>query len=160
MLTTAPLLRHFDPMLRTVVHIDDSQHAVGTVLLQWEEGEQDPRPVCFLSRKLQDTPWHYDARNVETLASQVALASWLSLLYGVFFELVSDHASLRYLFQQKAPSAMILHLCEFLAEFDFQEVQVVKGTEVVISRAFFLFFPCNHIINIKKKLFPAKQKTA
>ena len=36
---------------------------------------------------------------------------------------------------------------------------VTKG--VVISGAFFFFFPCNHIINIKKKiLFPAKQKTA
>jgi hypothetical protein len=31
---------------------------------------------------------------------------------------------------------------------------------VVISRAFFLFSPCNHIINIKTILFPAKQKTA
>ena len=32
---------------------------------------------------------------------------------------------------------------------------------VVISGAFINFFPCNHIINIKKKfLFPAKQKTA
>jgi hypothetical protein len=26
-------------------------------------------------------------------------------------------------------------------------------TPVVISRAFFLFSPCNHIINIKKKIF-------
>jgi len=32
---------------------------------------------------------------------------------------------------------------------------------VVNSRAFFYFFPCNHIIKIKNKfLFPAKQKTA
>ena len=53
--------------------------------------------------------------------------SWLPLLYGVSFELVSDHASLRYLFQQKTSFALILRLCEFLAEFDFQEVQVVKG---------------------------------
>jgi len=53
LLTTAPLLCHFDPKLRTTVHIDASQHAVGAVLLQWEEGEEDPRPVCFLSRKLQ-----------------------------------------------------------------------------------------------------------
>jgi hypothetical protein len=31
----------------------------------------------------------------------------------------------------------------------------------VNSRAFSSFFPCNHFINIKKKiLFPAKQKTA
>lgn len=129
MLTSAPLLRHFDPTLRTAVHIDASQHAVGAVLLQWEADEQDPRPVCFLSRKLQGSQWHYDARNAEALAAQVALAAWRPLLYGVPFELVSDHASLRHLFQQKAPSARILRLCEFLAEFDFQEVQYVKGSD-------------------------------
>lgn len=115
--------------MRTAVHIDASQHAVGAVLLQWEEGEQDPRPVCFLSRKLQGSQWHYDARNAEALAAQVALVAWRPLLYGVHFELVSDHASLRHLFQQKAPSARILRLCEFLADFDFQEVQFVKGSD-------------------------------
>jgi hypothetical protein len=99
------------------------------VLLQWEEGEQDPRPVCFLSRKLQGSQWHYDERNAEALAAQVVLAAWLPLLYGVPFELVSDHASLLHLFQQKAPLARILLLCEFLAEFDFQEVQYVKGAD-------------------------------
>jgi hypothetical protein len=31
-------------------------------------------------------------------------------------------------------------------------------TAVVISRAFFLFFPCNHIINIKKKSFSGEAK--
>jgi hypothetical protein len=31
---------------------------------------------------------------------------------------------------------------------------------VVISRAFFLFFPCNHIINIKKKSFPGEAKNS
>ena len=128
MLTSATLLRHFDPSLRTAVHIDASQHAVGAVLLQWEANEQDPRPVCFLSRKLQGSQWHHDTRNTEALAAQVALAACRPLLYGVPFELVSDHASLRHLFQQKAPSARILRLCEFLAEFDFQEVQYVRGT--------------------------------
>jgi hypothetical protein len=49
---------------------------------------------------------------------------WRPLLYGVHFELVSDYASLRHMFQQKAPSARILRLCEFLADFDFQEVQL------------------------------------
>jgi hypothetical protein len=129
MLTTDPLLRHFDPAWRTAVHIDASQHAVGAVLLQWEEGEQDPRPVCFLSRELQGSQWHYDSRNAEALAAQVALAAWRPLLYGVHFELVSNHASLRHLFQQKAPSARILRLCEFLADFNFQEVQFVKGSD-------------------------------
>jgi hypothetical protein len=50
-----------------------------------------------------------------------------SLLYISI--LLSDHASLRHLFQQKAPSERILRLCDFLADFDFQEVRVVKGTD-------------------------------
>jgi len=33
-LTSAPVLRHFDPSLRTAVHIDGSQNAVGEVLLR------------------------------------------------------------------------------------------------------------------------------
>lgn len=129
MLTTAPLLRHFDPTLRMAVQINASQHAVGAVLLQWEECEQNPRPICFLPRKLQGSQWHYDVRNSEALAAQVPLAAWPPLLPGVHFDLVSDYASLRYLFQQKAPSACILRLCEFSADFDFQEVQFVKGTD-------------------------------
>jgi len=38
-LTSAPVLQHFDPALRTTVHIDASQNAVGAVLLQWSPGE-------------------------------------------------------------------------------------------------------------------------
>ena len=129
MLTSAPLLRHFDPSLRTAVHIDASQHAVGAVLLQWEDGDLHPRPVCFLSRKFQGAQYRYDARNAESLAAQVALSTWRTLLYGVRFELVSDHASLRSLFQQKAPSHRILRLCEFLADFDFEEVKFVRGAD-------------------------------
>ena len=127
MLTSAPLLRHFDPTLRTAVHIDASQHAVGAVLLQWEPGVAEPRPVCFLSRKLQGAQYRYDARNAESLAAQIALAAWRRYLSGIHFELVSDHASLRSLFQQKAPSHRILRLCEFLADFDFEEVKFVRG---------------------------------
>ena len=132
LLTSAPLLRHFDPSLRTAVHVDASQNAVGAVLLQWGAGEEHPRPVCFLSRKFQGAQYKYDARNAESLAAQVALAAWRPLLYGVPFELVSDHASLRPLFTQKSPSHRILRLCEFLADFDFEEVKFIRGAQNVV----------------------------
>ena len=72
-LTSAPVLRHFDPALRTAVHIDGSQNAVGAVLLQWQEDEEHPWPVAFMSRKLKGAQYRYNARNVEALAAQVAL---------------------------------------------------------------------------------------
>ena len=133
MLTSAPLLRHFDPALRTAVHVDASQHAVGAVLLQWAPGEEHPRPVCFYSRKLQGAQFNYDGRNAESLAVQLALAAWRPLLYGVPFALHSDHFSLTSLLTQRAaPSQRILRLCEFLADFNFEEVRYVRGVDNVV----------------------------
>jgi hypothetical protein len=65
--------------------------AVGAVLLQWEEGETETRPVAFLSRKFQGAQYHYDARNDESLAIYIALSAWRTLLYGIHFELFSAH---------------------------------------------------------------------
>jgi len=101
-LTSAPVLQHFDPALRTAVHIDGSQNAVGAVLLQWQEDEEHPRPVAFMSRKLKGAQYRYDARNIEALAAQVALQTWRTLLLGQTFEIYSDHDSLQYLFTQKS----------------------------------------------------------
>jgi len=92
-LTSAPMLRHFDPLLSTAVHIDASQNAVGAVLLQWQPGESTPRPVAFMSRKLSGAQYRYDARNVEALAVQMALTTWRTVLLGVPFEIYSDHNS-------------------------------------------------------------------
>ena len=131
-LSSAPVLRHFDPALRTAVHLDASQNAVGAVLLQWDSASDHPHPVAFLSRKLQGPQFRYDGRNTEALAAQIALAHWRPLLYGVHFELVSDHASLGYLLRQKNPSQRILRLAEFLAEFDFDEVKYLKGSRNVV----------------------------
>jgi len=52
-LTSVPVLRDFDPALRTAVHIDGNQNAVGAVLLRWQEGEEHPQLVAFMSHKLK-----------------------------------------------------------------------------------------------------------
>jgi len=44
-LTSAPVLRHFDPAQRTAVHVDGSQNAVGAVIVWggWEEKKTEAR---------------------------------------------------------------------------------------------------------------------
>ena len=107
-------MRHFDPSLRTAVHNDGSQNAVGAVLdcprghFPANVNEDNTRPVAFMSRKLSGAQYRYDARNVEALAAQMALTTWRTLLLGVKFEFFSDHDSLQYLFTQKSPSQRIL----------------------------------------------------
>jgi len=131
-LTSAPVLWHFDPALRTAVHIDGSQNAVEVVLLQWQKDEEHPRPVAFMSHKLKGAQYRYDARNVEALAAQVALQTWRTLLLGQKFEIYSDHDSLQYLFTQKSQSQRILRLCEFLSDFNFEEIKYVSGAHNVV----------------------------
>ena len=48
------------------------------------------------------------------------------------FEIFSDHGSLQYLFTQKFPSQRILRLCEFLADYNFEEVKYVPGLHNVV----------------------------
>jgi len=131
-LTSAPIMRHFDPALRMAVHIGASQNAVGVVHLQWQSGESHPRPVAFMSRKLSWAQYRYDAQSVEALAARIALNTWYTILMGDSFEIYSDHGSLKYLLTQKAPSQRILSLCKFLADYDFQEIKYVPGPENVV----------------------------
>jgi len=105
---------------------------VRAVLLQWQESEDNFRLVAFMFRKLSGAQYRYDARNVEALAAQMALTTWRTLLLGVKFEIFSDHDSLQYLFTQDPPSQRILSLCEFLADYNFQEVKYVLGPQNVV----------------------------
>ena len=131
-LTSAPVLRHFNTTLCTAVHIDGSQNAVGTVLLQWQKGEENTRPVAYMSCKLKGAQYRYDAWNVEALTAPMALQTWRTLLLGQTFEIYSDHDSLQYLFTQKSLSQRILRLCEFLADFDFEEIKYVPRSHNVV----------------------------
>jgi len=131
-LTSAPVLLHFDPALRTAVHINGSQNAVGAVLLQWQEGDEHPLSVAFMTHKLKEVQYRYDAQNAEALAAQVALQMWCPLLLGQKFEIYSDHNSLQYLFTLKSQSQRILCLCEFLSDFNFEEIKYVSGAHNVV----------------------------
>ena len=70
------VLQHFNPALCVAVHIDGSQHTVGSffpsffgeVLLQWQPGEDHQRPVAFMSRKRIGAQFRFDARNVKSLS--------------------------------------------------------------------------------------------
>ena len=89
-----------------------------------------------MARNLPGAQYSSDARNVEFLAAQMALTTWRTILMGVPFEIYSNHDSLKYLFSQKLSSQRILRLCEFLADYDFQEIKYVPGPENVVPDFF------------------------
>jgi len=85
-----------------------------------------------MSRKLKGAQYRCDARNFKALAAQVALQTWRTLFLGQKFEVYSDHHSLQYLFTQKSLSQRILRQCEFLSDFNFEEIKYVPGAHNVV----------------------------
>ena len=94
-LTSTPVLIIPNPKKNFVVYCDASKRGLGCVLMQ--EG----RVVAYASRQLRSHEENYPTHDLELAAIVFALKIWRHYLYGVKFEVYSDHKSLKYLFDQK-----------------------------------------------------------
>jgi hypothetical protein len=132
-LTSAPILRKFDPSLPTFVAVDASEtsRAVGGVLSQ--QDEHGMRPVAYFSRKMNDTEMRYGVRDKELLACKECLQHWRMFLLGRPFTLQSDHKSLQYLRASKQLTGRPARWQDFFSEYDFNDIVYVKGCDNVIA---------------------------
>ncbi|KAK2396042.1 hypothetical protein QL285_057716 [Trifolium repens] len=112
-LTSAPVLVIPDPSKKYVVYCDASHKGLGCVLMQ--EGAV----VAYASRQLKPHEENYHTHDLELAAIIFALKIWRHRLYGVQFELFSDHKSLKYLFDQRELNMRQRRWMEYLKHFDF-----------------------------------------
>ena len=78
------------------VETDVSEHAIGGVLSQEQEGKW--KPIAFLSRMIQLAEQNYEIYNKKLLAIVEALAKWRQYLLDAAetFEIWTDHENLKY----------------------------------------------------------------
>ena len=78
------------------VETDVSEHAIGGVLSQEQEGKW--KPIAFLSRMIQLAERNYEIYNKKLLAIVEALAKWRQYLLDAAetFEIWTDHENLKY----------------------------------------------------------------
>ena len=100
-----------------VVQTDASSEGLGAVLSQEINGEE--HPVVFLSRKLTSAERNYAVVERECLAIKWALDSLRYFLLGRKFRLVSDHAPLTWMRQNKHTNARVTRWFLSLQEFNF-----------------------------------------
>jgi len=62
---------------------------------------QERRVVAYASRQLKNHEKNYPTHELELAAVVFTLKIWRHYLYGVQFQVFSDHKSLKYLFDQK-----------------------------------------------------------
>ena len=91
---TNPILTLLDPHGPFEVYCDASKKGFGYVLMQ------NRNVVAYASRKLKPHEKNYPVHDLEQATVVFALKTWRHHIYGVKFEVFSDHKSLKYLFDQ------------------------------------------------------------
>ncbi|PON79490.1 Ribonuclease H-like domain containing protein, partial [Parasponia andersonii] len=94
-LTITPILTVPDSNELYVMYTDASGMGLGCVLIQ------NGRVVAYASRQLKPHERNYPTHDLELAAVIFALKIWQCYLYGVKFDIFSDHKSLKHLFTQK-----------------------------------------------------------
>lgn len=100
-LTEAPVLRHFDPKLSTMIRADASNLGTGGVLLQEENREW--RPVAYCSHKFNSAELNYSTIEMECYAIVHAVKSFNNFVEGLHFVIESDHKNLVFLTNCSTP---------------------------------------------------------
>jgi hypothetical protein len=113
-LTSAPVLRHFDPTRKVIFVTDASKLGLGCVVEQ--EFEDGRHPIRFASRGLSGDERKWAVRELEALAIIWALEEHRVLIDQVFFDVETDHGSLQWLLESNGPGRIgrwALRLQEF-----------------------------------------------
>ncbi|XP_071928113.1 uncharacterized protein [Coffea arabica] len=111
-LTSAPVLALPNRRDSFTVYTDASREGLGCVLMQ------NGNVIAYASRKLKPHERNYPTHDLELAAVVFALKKWRHYLYGVTFEVYTDHKSLKYLFSQKELNLRQRQWVEFLEDYD------------------------------------------
>ena len=122
--TTAPILRHFDPSLETILETDASDFVASGVLSQ--KFPEDDRfvlhPVAYYSRKLTAAECNYGIGDKELLAIVIAFEEWRPHLLGAkdHVLILTDHHNLQGFLQKKLLNRRQARWALDLAEYNFK----------------------------------------
>lgn len=132
-ISSAPVLRIYDPDLRTTVETDASGFAIGAVLFQTDANGVS-RPVAFTSRKLKPAEQNYPTHELELLAVVHALKTWRYYLDGSHFIVYTDHATLQHFPTQPKLTRRQARWMELLQEYDF-DFKYKRGSDNIVPDA-------------------------
>jgi len=119
--TSAPILRHFDPSLPTILEADASDYALGAVVSQRSPDDGLLHPITFHSRKFNDAEQNYEIYDKEMLAIVETMDHYRHYFEGLGHKttVFSDHRNLLWFTETKIYNRRQARWAEKLSRFDF-----------------------------------------
>lgn len=99
-LTSEPVLAHFDPSLPLQLTVDASAKAVGAVLSHIDD-KNNERPIAYASKMLTDAQQKYATIEREAWAIIFGITHFKDYLFLKEFTLVTDHRPLLFIFGER-----------------------------------------------------------
>ena len=124
------MLKLADPARSYYVYADESNMAIGAVLLQEYDGKM--HPIAYTSRVLKPLERNYATHDKELLAIVYALLQWKQYLYGESPTIFTDHRPLIHIQKQKELTGRQARWIEKIAPFNAQ-ITYVDGKANVIA---------------------------
>jgi len=122
--TSAPILRHFDPELETLVETDASDYVTSGILSQkqLENNQLVLHPVAFISEKMTPAECNYGIGDKELLAMINALEKWHIYLHQLPqpFTILTDHHNLQTFSEKALLSHRQARWAQEIAQYDFK----------------------------------------
>ena len=117
-LTKALVLAYPDPAKSYILDTDCSGIGAGAVLCQTDDNGLE-RPIAYHARTLNPAERRYSVTKEEMCALVSAVKHFKPYLYGAKFTIHTDHSSLAWLSNMKAPTGILTRWLEILSQFDF-----------------------------------------
>lgn len=137
-LMSAPVLSHPDFSRPFIIQCDASATGVGGVLCQvGSDGEE--HPIAFMSKKLNGAQKNYSVTELECYAAVLSVKKFRPYIEGMEFKILTDHASLKWLMNQKDLSGRLARWSLKLQCYNFTIEHRRGSTNIVpdaLSRAF------------------------
>lgn len=124
-LTEAPVLKYPIYQKEFIITTDASGHGLGAVLSQLD-GKNVESPVSYISRALTTPERNYTTTEQEALVVIWAIKCFRHYVLGNKFEIITDHASLKWLMTTDHKSQRLTRWGLSLQEYDFS-VEHKKG---------------------------------
>jgi len=120
--TTAPIVSHFYPGMKTVVETDASDFALGCVLSQYQGRRL--HPVAVHSRKLNSVERNYEIHDKELLAIMEGFKEWKRYLWGEEERVTvyTDHQNLQSFLTKKVWNQRLIRWAQELTNYNFKIV--------------------------------------